>query len=295
MKPTGTGALTMRLCSRCNRRPAVFFRSASGEALCRSCLWDEVSASSSKAFKDVELRPTSRFLVPLSSFAPSASLLAALVLAHVERRFPSTVLLAMPSFYDVTLPRDLPFNLKAIRFTVSPAPPTRASLISCLRYDRAWALRAASLVGADVVVLPLSRTDLTGVLLEGLLTGTPEASFDAQPSAEVGRVKVVGLFSNLERESVAALEYLEGVSLRPACDIEWKTKPVMMSIAGAPERDYGALEVAPRIVRLVSRPSSCSACGAPAEGPLCSYCLRLGLDRLSVSLASPPGQGLEPP
>ncbi|MGC9071170.1 MAG: hypothetical protein ACP5HK_00515 [Acidilobus sp.] len=251
--------------------------------MCVRCIWDEVSSSSSKILSMARPTPRSRFLVPISSFAPSASLLASLILARIERRFPSSVFLAVPSFYETPELKNKPANLSVLRFRISPPPPSTADVISCIRYDRAWAVRAASIVGADIIVLPLARTDLTAVLLEALLTGKPEASFDSQAHLVVGERKLVNLFAYIERETVAALEYVESLDLKAACMPVIITKPVLFSIIGAPERDYGALEITPRFVQAIRRPYICRACGAPSSSSLCGYCSRLGLAELSVA------------
>ena len=284
MSLPGTDALAVARCSRCGVREAVYLRASSGEALCSRCLWDEVLALASRALSRVTPSPTSRFLVPISSFAPSASLVAAAALSVVERRFRSKVIVGLPSFYDpeVAGPLSARHNLEVQVFEVTPGPPEQAELISCIRYDRAWALRAAESVGADVIVLPLTRTDLTMALLEALLSGPKEGAFDGQPSYIVRGVKVLNLFHLVEREAMAALEYLEGYHVEPACRPRVVTKGVMMSIAGAPERDYGGVSLSVELASLLKAPGTCVACGAPSKGSLCDSCQSMGLDHLSV-------------
>ncbi len=284
MAASDTEVKETRTCSRCRSRPAVYLRSSSGEALCRRCLWDEVVAQSARAVSGAGPGPRSRFLVPVSSFAPSSSLIAAAVLSSIERRFPSTVIVAVPSFYG----RDLAGRLKpderlqVINFYVTPPPPPESDIISCIRYDRAWSARAAASVGAEIVVLPLSRTDLTAALLEALLTDRPEGVFDSQASYNALGVRFLSLFSMVEREAVAALEYLEGLLVPPACRPLVLTKAVLMSIAGAPERDYGGLVIPIELARAVRSPTACAACGAPSREPLCQSCGSLGLGSLDV-------------
>lgn len=290
MSLAGTDALAVAKCSRCGVRQAVYLRASSGEALCLRCLWDEVLALASRALSRVSPSPTSRFLVPVSSFAPSASLVAAAALSVIERRFRSTVIVGVPSFYDtnVAAPLSARYNLEVQVFDVTPGPPGQAELISCIRYDRAWAIRAAESVGADVVVLPLTRTDLTMALLEALLSGPMEGVFDGQPSYMVRGVKVLNLFHLVEREAMAALEYLEGHHVEPACRPRVVTKGVMMSIAGAPERDYGGLSLSVELASLLRAQGTCAACGAPSNTSICGPCQLMGLGRLSVS---PSGRG----
>ncbi len=288
MSQPDTKAARPLTCSRCRARRAVYLRSSSGEVLCQRCLWDEVLALTSRAVSRVNPGPSSRFLVPISSFAPSTSLVAALALSVVERRFRSTVILGVPSFY----PRDIVVGLsgrpriEVQAFEVSPRPPQEADLVYCTRYDRAWSLRAAATVGADIIVFPLTRSDLTALLLESLLHGPRDGVFDCQASYLIRGLKALNLFHLIERETIAALEYLEGYQLLPACRPKLITKQVMMSIAGAPERDYGGLPLPVELAHLLRAPGTCVACGAPSIGPLCEPCRSMGLGSLSVRALS---------
>ncbi len=280
------------ICNRCKRRRALYLRISSGEALCVHCLRDEVMRQASRSLASAGLSLRATLLVPVSSFAPSASLLAAVLTASIEKRFKSRVLVAIPSFYEgLSSSFKLPEGLEGVTVDVKPWPPKEADIISCVRYDRAWSTRAARLIGADVVVAPLSRTDLTVLLLEALLRGRPDEVFDSQPTLSVLGVKHVEVFSRVEREALAATEFLEGLRLEPACRVLIRSKPVFMSVAGGPEMDYGALELSTKLAAEFKAPQLCMSCGAPSAGPICDHCASLGLDRISVSLVGQhPGQ-----
>ncbi len=275
----------MTLCSVCGVREAVYYRSYSGERLCQRCLLRAVERLVSRSLSAANPRPTSTFLIPLSSFAPSSSLAMARVLWGAERRFPRTkVVLAVPDFMaDRVLLQGLPEGLSLEVFEVRPPPPGSADLISCIRYDRAWSLRAAESLGADIIVLPLSRTDLTLLTLEALLSGDRDALSDALRSLSVGGISVVAGAAELEREALAALEFLSGFAdVKPMCSLKIASKGVLMSIFGRPEVDYGGLKI-PEVLfgQLKDRPR-CSICGGLSPGGVCTRCKVMGLEALSV-------------
>ncbi len=274
-------------CDVCGVRPAKYYRSYSGERLCERCLFKAIEGLSSRSLSRAKPRESSTFLVPITASMPTASLLAARVLSSVERRFKSNIVVAVPTFYEEGLALEgCDTRCRRVRVKVLPSPPSHEDMIACIRYDRAWSLQLAARLGADVVVLPLSRTDLTLTMLESLLGGRRCGISEAMQLFEVNGIKVINLFSLVEREAVAAMEFLDNVvdMVRPACVPKVSVKGVYMSVAGRPEMDYGALAIAERLGE--SFTTRCRVCGGftSKARAVCSYCERLGLESLRVEV-----------
>ena len=276
------------LCSLCGRRPAVYYRSYSGHRLCRKDLVDTARRLVSRSLSRANPSPRSVIAVPVVSFSPGSSLLLAELVASIERRFPSKVVTLVPSALSGAVAEAISKMEGAlgevVYVDVSVSPPAELDAIDCVRYERAWALRAARGVGADILAMPLSRTDLAMLLLESaLLRG--EGISEAMPMVSVGDVRVVAGFGEAERELVAALEFLEGLSdVRPACAIRFRSKRVFMSIYGRPEVDYGGIAIAEALYSVAAKSMRrCAVCGGLSrEGEVCGTCLRLGLTGLSA-------------
>ena len=281
-------AVEVPACSVCGRRPAVYYRSYSGHRLCRKDLVDTARRLVSRSLSRVNPSPRSVIAIPVVSFSPGSSILLAELVASIEERFPSRVVTLVPSaLRDAVagaISRAEGALGEVIYIDVNVGPPAELEALDCIRYERAWSLRAAREVGADILAMPLSRTDLAMLLLESALM-RGEGLSEAVPAISVEGISVVAGFGEAERELVAALEFLEGLSdLRPACAIRFRSKRVFMSIYGRPEVDYGGLAVAEALYSAAARSMTrCAVCGGLSrEGEVCGTCLRLGLKGLTA-------------
>ncbi|WP_048812740.1 hypothetical protein [Acidilobus saccharovorans] len=282
MEPSGT-------CSVCGVRQARYYRASSGEKLCDRCLFRLLERSMARALSRAAAREDSRFAVPITSFSPSSSMLAAKVLAHVERKFKSKVYVLLPSFYRGLegLLEGLPQPAEVVDVTVDPPPPGSSGIISCIRYDRSWSLRASEQLGVDIIVMPLARTTSTLVLLESLMTDGGIGRTESLEVLSVNKVKVVNAFYRLEDEAVRAAEFLEGFSeARPACRATITVKGIYLSVAGRPELDHSSEELVEHLAASVT--STCPVCGGASEGGMCRYCKAMGLESLRVTVGPRP-------
>lgn len=281
-------------CSVCGVRQAKYYRASSGERLCERCLFRLLERSMARTLSRAGAREDSRFVVPITSFSPSSSMLAAKVLAHVERRFKSKIYVLLPNFYHGLegLLEGLPHPVEVVSATVDPPPPRSSSIVSCIRYDRSWSLRVSEQLGADIIVMPLARTASTLVLLESLMTDGGIGRTESMEVLSVGRVKVVNAFYRLEDEVVRAAEFLEGFSeVQPACRAIITVKDIYLSVAGRPELDHSSEELINHLATPVT--STCPVCGGASEGGLCVHCRAMGLEGLRVTVvgSQSPGPG----
>ena len=268
------------LCTACKRRPAVYKRTYSGELLCAKCTRKALHRAVKRSIARLGLlRPRQTILVPLAESNPLGSLVLASALAEIEKHYGSRVILAIPEGANASPPQGVDVAV----VSVSPRePPERGDPIACWRHDRRWSLRAARMLGADAVLLPLTRTDLNLLLLEALLRGEPAALSEALHSIAWTKPPVASGLWRVEGELVAAYAALSGVEAPPGCVRGLRTaKEVYYSVAGGrPELEYSPAKSLEALAAAASRMFAvCPECGGYAhrgEG-VCRYCSRYPL------------------
>lgn len=278
------------VCSVCRRRPAVYYRTYSGELLCRRCLLRALARSVKKqAGVSGVFRPRMRVLVPASLWAPHLGLALAAALAEATRKLDVNIHLAIPvgEKWSVNVGWEALIRLKGMgvgafwraRLELSGGLPR--TLRGCMRLDRAWTAIAARELGADAVGLPVTRTVAILALLDALLSGEAWGVSDALDDAVyVGDVPEAPLFYNVESEAAAALAAAYGLYAWPPCKPRSLGTKAFGSIArGRPELEFSVHKT----LRLIAdsagaRYGYCPSCGglSPGEG-LCPYCRAVGL------------------
>jgi hypothetical protein len=274
-------------CSVCGIRTAKYYRASSGERLCERCLFGLLERAVARVLGKAEAKENSSFVVPITSYSPSRSLLAARVLAQVERRFKSRIYVLVPTFYKglgEDILKGVPQAAKALWAEVTPPPPPEANLTACIRYDRAWAAAAARLLGADFIVMPTARTSSTIIALDSLMSDGGLGLTEAAELLDLGGLRSVNAFFYVEDEAVAAMEFLEGVAeISPACRAYVSVKGVYESVAGRPEIDHSSADVIEGLLSAAPY-KRCRVCGGASDGEVCSYCKLMRLEGLQVRL-----------
>ena len=265
------------LCSVCKRRPSVYRRTYSGEYLCSVCLRRALEKTVRRSLGGHGLlRPGMRLLVPAAVSSPLWSLVLLEALVRVERRYGSRIIFAVPdSLGEIDLSRVEAPGVEVVRIRVKPElPPGAPDPVACWRYDRRWSLKAARSLGADAVIVPLTRTDLNLLMLEALLRGEPEALSEARPALPWTRPPVVSGFWRAEGEMVAAYAAIRGLEAPSGCVPRLvDAKELFYSIArGRPELEYSASKTMGMLSQ-TGGPRACEECGG-LGGPLCRYCRR---------------------
>ncbi|MCE4628509.1 MAG: hypothetical protein F7C34_05130 [Desulfurococcales archaeon] len=275
------------LCTACKRRPAVYKRTYSGELLCARCTRKALHRAVKRSIARLGLlKPRQKILVPLASSNPLGSLVLASALSEIEEQYGSRVILGVPEGIDASPPRGV--SVAVVR--VSPRePPERGDPVACWRHDRRWSLRAARILGADAVLLPLTRTDLNLLLLEALLRGEPQALSEALHSLAWTKPPIASGLWRVEGELVAAYAAISGVEAPPGCVKRLSAaKEVYYSAAsGRPELEYSPTKSLDALAAAASGMYPvCIECGgyaSPGEST-CRYCSRYTLNVSILSL-----------
>lgn len=218
------------------------------------------------------MKPKSRLLVPVYLSLPSFSLAIARTITRIERSFGSEVILALPTTISARVPPSL--KLVEVDIKVGELP---GDAIGCLRLEKRWSLSVARTLGADAVVIPLTRTLMNLIMLNALLTGHPEGISEAEPWIAESDPPIVSGLWMVESELVAAYTVLKGLYTEPACKLDLSlAKRVFYSIAGRrPELEFSSAKsldlLRKGLTGLMGRCPLCAGYTPTSERP-CKYC-----------------------
>ena len=269
----------------CKRRPAVFLRTYSGEKLCTKCL---ETALEKGVFRSLArpriLKPKSRLLVPVYLSLPSFSLAIARTITRIEKSFGSEVILALPTSIKARTPQDL--KVVEVDINVDRLP---SDAISCLRLEKRWSLSIARSLGADAVVIPLTRTLMNLIMLNALLAGRPEGVSEAEPWTTSAEPPIISGLWAVESELVAAYIALKDLYTDPVCRLDLSlAKKVFYSVAGRrPELEFSSAKSLSLLEKgldsVMERCPLCAGYTLPGEKP-CRYCSSTTLEVTARSL-----------
>ncbi|MCE4608537.1 MAG: hypothetical protein F7B61_06245 [Caldisphaeraceae archaeon] len=277
----------MALCSVCGKRQAVYHHTYSGKNLCIKCLSNMIERSVKRGInKTKALKYDSRIIIPIVHFSPSSSIVLANMVSRIERKFNTTILVLIPEVYNYNdiyqkLERS---NIESIaRVKVNASIKGSLSLEECIRLERAWILKIADELGYDVIMLPITRTDISLMLLDLLLNGKKEYLSEVLDIDYIKGIKVLYPFSSIEGEALASYEAISGSYVEPFCNVKMKTKKIFYSVAGfRPELDFGSARIIPSIPNLEF--GRCEICGGFSEKKTCELCEKLDLKNMQISI-----------
>ena len=265
------------LCDVCRRRPAVYYRTYSGQRLCLPCLRRSLERAVRRSIGEAGgLRPGSTVAVAARLSSPHLGGALAEIAARVESRFNSRVVLMVPGSAALEGPAS---GLEVVEVGVEP-PEGPVGFAGCLRFESAWASLHASRLGADVVLLPVTLTDRILTALEALMRGEWWALGDYLVKRGPARgAPVVYAPSAVEGEALAAYAAARGWRGWAACRPAQDSRIVFYSVArGRPELEYSTVKTLGRLAaEAASRaPGLCPWCGGPTPSPgPCPSCSRL--------------------
>jgi len=273
-------------CSVCGRA-AVYKRTYSGEILCERCLLRALARSVKRQASRYgrTFRARMSVLVAASLHSPHLGAALALALSRATANLGVAVNMAIPQGDGWGVEFD-PESLETLRargvriwrahLRLEGGLPS--TLVGCMRLDRAWSARAARLIGAHAVAVPVTRTLAILAALDSLLAGEPWGLSEAsQEASSVSGLAVAPLFYGVEGEAAAALAGAWRLHAWPACRPSTLGKRAFYSIArGRPELEFSVHKtVEPLAASARRRYGVCPQCGGLTPGGgLCPHCRR---------------------
>ena len=264
------------LCTSCKRKPAVYKRTYSGELLCIDCLERSLEKAVRRSLGETGLlRPRTTLLVPISLSATPQSLALARLLANVERRYGSRLIVAVPSLLSISFKLKNIINIKIINIKINYNDELPRNPIECARLERRWWLETARQIGAQAIISPYTRTDLILIMLHAVLSGDSYALSEALHKIDWTQPPIISGFHRVEGEAILAYASLKQLLVEPVCIPDLSlSKLIFYSIAGRrPELEFSSSK---SIDLLASPPEigKCVLCGGytRAGEPICKYC-----------------------
>jgi len=279
-------------CSVCGRR-AVYRRTYSGELLCERCLLRVLARSVKRqASRSGGFHPSMDVLVPIGLWRPHLGLALTLALHEATSNLNVRIHAVIPSGdgWEVSVYRESLAELEALervslwraRLRLRRLPTT---LRACIRLERAWSARAARIIGAQAVALPITRTAAVLEVLDTLLRGEAWGLSEAgEESISIDGIAVAPLFYSVECEAASALAATSRLYAWSPCKVEVLASEVVARILqGRPELAFSPLKA----VRLLASPlepqGRCPLCGGFTPRPgLCPDCEYVGLEDVEV-------------
>lgn len=280
----------MKQCSVCGKRPAFYFRKASGHLLCRQCLASALERSVKRSLKGIAaFRPHGFLIVAPTAFDPAAAHVTARLLRGPARRSRARLALLKVKGYPGW---DCPEvgGVEELPVEAEPLPKGEVDALDLLRFERALAAEAAKRFGAEAALLPVTRSTLSLLGLQALLDARLEFLVDVSGNKIIARgVPVFYALQATEQEAVRALEYSLDPSL-PECGSEVKpvapAKRIYAVVAepGRPELEYSSVRAAESMASGLRGYTICPSCGGPTGrgGSPCDSCLRTEAHRLRL-------------
>lgn len=268
-------------CSVCRRRPPIYLRSFSGQRLCMPCLEEALSWGVKRSLRGVNaFRPGVTVAVYIAGIDPGSGVALVLTLSRVERAYGGRVLAVIPSYIELS-GRALSLLEGAARIARLDFRGLEGEVWAprLMRVERALAAIAARDYGAQVALLPLTRSHMAMIGLEAFMSGLHEYLWDiSRPCVEVDGLCVAAGFRSLETEPVAAYAALQGIDYSTRVEPLYRYKRVFASVAdrGRPELVYSSLGVAEALAsRYEGLEGRCRYCGAPSNSEVCGDCSSL--------------------
>ncbi len=234
---------------------------------------------------------------------PLSAVALAYITGIVERRYSASTIAFKPSYITLGPSASRLIREAGVEIVEAPTPRLQGEVWAptLLRAERSAAALAALEWEANVALLPVTRTTLTALGVEALMSSRLEYMVDvAENSFEVMGVTVAYGLRTIESEAVRALATLRGlVDISSTITPRYLYKRVYSSVAysGRPELEYSSLAAVSLIASTHRIEARCKLCGGPAGrgSECCKDCLiAWGCDdRLRRTPRSPPeGRGL---
>ncbi len=268
-----------QICSHCKQREAIYYRTYSGEYLCKRCLHRALEKSIRKSISQTRiLKPNTKILLPITFSNPLYAIILSEFIPKIEGEYNVKTLIAVPKIFSSISIKEQE-NTEIIAIEIEP--PTgkeNTDPFYCWRYDRAWSYRIAEEYNAKTILLPLTRTDLNLLMIEATLRGEEWLLSESLPILNTDEIAFISALNHVEGEIVAAYALSRKLySIPRPCRIRMPhAKSLFYSIArGRPELEFSAFKSVNLLYKgLVSKtPKVCSVCkGFMPQGEICPYC-----------------------
>ena len=226
-------------CSICRKRPAVIYRSSSGEYICRNCLEKVVRKNVKRTLaRSKALKAGSNIMLYATWLAPVESIVMSRVVPRVEARYRTRITLAYPKGMEDLAGQDL---LESIPFEWRRR---KGLLAECILSELSHARSLCESSGCDAVITPYPRLMLVKAGLQAVMAGRTDllkASRQYHPEDP----PVVNALSGLEKELILQYAYVNNIPLLdPAgrCDDLGAGQVIMSILPESREVEFSSLK-----------------------------------------------------
>lgn len=294
-------------CTRCGRRPSIYYRPYSGERLCNVCLTESIKEKVQRTISRFEMfEHDSRIAVGVSGGKDSLNLLY--ILSEIESSYPKAELIAISIDEGISGYRDeaLEHARRASRFlgvehmvisfkelfglTLDEIVERTAGrglkpCTYCGVLRRRALNKAARLAGADRLATAHTLDDMAQTALLNLMRGDLRLLASIHPSGRSlpGLVRRVKPYCEVPERESALMAYLRGIEFQASpCPYaeEGMRSDIRRFLNHVESRRPGTLYIIYRAsIDLASRLGGggellglCSLCGEPTSGDICRVC-----------------------
>ncbi|MDM7275935.1 MAG: hypothetical protein P3X22_007495 [Thermoprotei archaeon] len=234
------------------------------------------------------LKPGSRALVPITFFNPIASLGLAIIVSRMKMGYGSVASIAIPEVLALEDPKGLLKGLKTFKVGIEPLPET-GDPFAILKLDKLWSLKLAREFNYNVILLPITSTDITVLTLEASLRGDEELWADLAYSDNVNGILIVNALAGVELEAIMAYAALNGLNafrVGGALKPETVAYKILYALKRGPELEFSSHRVLAlfREGALGRLGFKCRVCGSPSREPgYCGVCRYIRAYDLTVT------------
>jgi len=269
----------LTLCTSCRKREAFYHRLASGEKLCRTCLFRSLVRQVRRALGLYSmLRPKERVFFVVRPDKPLESVAMAEVFRGATRSHGTEVVAAIPPLFKGFHVVEEELRRRGFRTVVTELGAEPRSFVELVKFSEALVLRKA---GGATVANPLLRDELLLLALIGASRGDREAFSESMPVKRGGGSAIVRPFYYVISPDVAALTFSDPRLL----DLDRYVKPLapMLGDEATSKRmlyeiSWGSTELLYSSSKTVELLQSL----ALGVGYRCRYCLGFTLDERGV-------------
>jgi hypothetical protein len=226
-------------CSICGKRPAVIYRSSSGEYICNTCLEKVVRKNIKRTLSRSKiLKAGSNILLYATWLAPVESILMSRIIPKVEARYRASIALAYPSGMENLVNRT---GVELVSYNIETRTGT---LAECILKDISLARSLCSAKGCDAVITPYPRLMLVKAGLQAIMSGRTDL-LKASRQYHLEDPPVINALSGLEKELILQYAYINQIPLLDPidkCDDTGAGDLLMSVLAGSREVEYSSLK-----------------------------------------------------
>ncbi len=231
-------------------------------------------------------------MIPVTYYNVLASLALSDISLFIRRGYGSVIFIAIPDFIVLESTPSRFNMLNILRVSVKPEPCYDDPILA-IHYDRLWSLRLASLLGFNVVLAPLTRTDLTLLALEIPLRGYEDAWSILDIATNVNNVTFVNALAGVEAEPIVSYAVLSGYEVRvlTKCIPKLRASRILEEMRGiGPEIEFSSRRTIEFTLNIIKSKlgGRCMYCGGftGRNKGACDLCNIIKASSIDVSISS---------